>query len=107
VDPVNPDSDPQHCLELLAMHEGLELEAGGFFILILLPEADIGRGERRQLHPGGRVGKNPVFFSFFLGFFVFFVFFLYICPEKRVFRVFFSFKNTFRCIQTSNYYHSY
>jgi hypothetical protein len=30
----------------------------------------------------------------------FFLVFLYICPEERVFRVFFSFKNTFRCIQT-------
>ncbi len=30
-------------------------------------------------------------------------FFLYICPEEGVFRVFFSFKNTFRCIQTLNY----
>ncbi len=57
MDPVDPDSAPQHCLELLAMHEGLELEAGGLFIL-LLSEADLGRGERRQLHPGGRVGKN-------------------------------------------------
>jgi hypothetical protein len=61
VDPVDPDSAPQHCLELLAMHEGLELEAGSILIL-LLPEADLGRGERRQLHPGGRVGKNPGFF---------------------------------------------
>jgi hypothetical protein len=44
----------------------------------------------------------------FFGFFVFFLFlFLYICPEERVFRVFFSFKNTFRCIQTLNYNHSY
>jgi hypothetical protein len=76
-DPVDPDpnSAPQHCLELLAMHEGLELEAGGLFIL-LLPEADLGRGDRRQLHPGGRVGKNPGLkknqpsvFWFFFGFF--------------------------------------
>jgi hypothetical protein len=40
-----------------------------------------------------------LFFLFFWGFFGFLVF-LYICPEERVFRFFFSFKNTFRCIQT-------
>jgi hypothetical protein len=48
--------------------------------------------------------KNPaqwVFLGFFLGFF------LYICPEERVFIVFFSFKNTFWCIRTLNYNHSY
>jgi hypothetical protein len=36
-----------------------------------------------------------------LGFFGFF------CPDERVFRVFSSFMNTFRCIQTLNYNHSY
>ncbi len=40
-------------------------------------------------------------FLCFLGFFVFF------CPDERVFRVFCSFTNTFRCIQTLNYNHSY
>jgi hypothetical protein len=40
----------------------------------------------------------------FLGFFGFFGFF---CPDERVFRVFSSFMNTFRCIQTLNYNHSY
>jgi len=30
----------------------------------------------------------------------FFGFLLFICPDERVFRVFFSFMNTFRCIQT-------
>ncbi len=66
----------------------------------------------------GRVGKNPglkknqpsvlflVLFGFFLFFFCFFLgffgFFKYICPEERVFRVFFSFKNTFRCIILTN-----
>jgi hypothetical protein len=61
----------------------------------------------------GRVGKNPglkknspVGFLGFLGFFGLFGF-LYIYPEERVFYGFFSFKNTFRCIQTLNYNHSY
>jgi hypothetical protein len=97
VDPVDPDPDsgPQHCLELLAMHEGLELEAGGFFILILLPEADIGRGERRQLHPGGRVGKNPRFkkkktspvgfFWFLFGFLGFILFYFIYLPRRESF----------------------
>jgi len=61
----------------------------------------------------GRVGKNPGFFKktqpsgfvwVFLGFFGFFGFF---CPDERVFRVFFSFTNTFRCIQTLSFNHSY
>jgi hypothetical protein len=44
------------------------------------------------------------FFGFFWGFFGFFN----ICAQKRgVLRVFFGFKNTFRCIQTLNYNHSY
>ncbi len=49
------------------------------------------------------------FFLVFLGFLGFFWFFFYIfiCPEERVFKGFFSFKNTFRCIQTFNYNHSY
>ncbi len=50
-----------------------------------------------------RVGKIPVFFYETQPS----VFFFYICPDERVFRVFFSFKNTFRCIQTLNYNHSY
>jgi hypothetical protein len=61
-----------------------------------------------------RVGKNPVFFFKkpspvgFLGFFwVFLGFFGIFCPDGRVFRVFFSFTNSFRCIQTLNYNHSY
>jgi hypothetical protein len=40
-----------------------------------------------------------VFFSFFLFFFGFF----YIFAQKREFLGFFSFKNTFRCIETLNY----
>ncbi len=46
--------------------------------------------------------KKPAqwFFLGFLGFLGFFA-------QKRVFRVSFSFKNTFRCIQTLNYNHSY
>jgi hypothetical protein len=40
----------------------------------------------------------------FLGFFGFFGVFL---PRREGFRVFFSFKNTFSCIQTLNYNHSY
>jgi protein-tyrosine phosphatase len=69
-----------------------------------------------ETNPG--LKKNPaqwfflfffVFFCFFevLCFFCFFCFFLYNCPEERVFMVFFSFKNTLRCIQTLNYNHSY
>jgi hypothetical protein len=82
VDPVDPDSAPQPCLELLAMHEGLELEAGSILIL-LLPEADLGRGDRRQLHPGGGVGKNPGLKKTQpSGFFFFFFFFLNICLEE-------------------------
>jgi len=66
-----------------------------------------------------RVGKNQVFFKkpspvgffgfflVFLGFLGFFGFFWVFCPDERVFRVFFSFTNTFRCIQTLNYNHSY
>ncbi len=72
----------------------------------------------------GKVGKNPGFkkkpaqwicfvfclgFLRFFGFFVFFCFFwfFYIFAQKREFLGFFSFKNTFRCIQTLNYNHSY
>jgi hypothetical protein len=60
--------------------------------------------------------KNPVFFKpspvvflvffGFLGFFGFFWFF-YIFAQKIEFLRFFSFKNTFRCIKTLNYYHTY
>jgi hypothetical protein len=54
--------------------------------------------------------ENPAqcFFFIFLGFLGilgFFGFFRVFLP--RVFRVFFSFTNTFRCIQTLNYNHSY
>jgi hypothetical protein len=51
--------------------------------------------------------KKPGFLLTSPVFFLFFWFFLYICPEERVFRGFFSFKNTFRCIHTLNYNHSY
>jgi hypothetical protein len=78
-------------------------------------------GFHRQIH---RVGKNPVFFFLkkpaqwvflgffgffwvFLGFLVFLGFFGFFCPDERVFRVFCSFTNTLRCIQTLNYNHSY
>jgi hypothetical protein len=63
-----------------------------------------------------RVGKNlgfkkkssPVGFLGFFGFFYrFFGFFWVFCPDERVFRVFFSFTNTLRCIQILNYNHSY
>ena len=53
--------------------------------------------------PGLKKKPGPVFF---LGFF-FFGFFGFFCPDERVFRVFFSFTNTFRCIQTLNYNHCY
>ncbi len=49
--------------------------------------------------PPGRIGKNPGFYIKNPAQWVFLVF-LYMCLEERVFRVFFSFKNTFRCIQT-------
>ncbi len=57
--------------------------------------------------------KKPGFFLktpaqwVFLGFLGFFGFFGFFCPDERVFRVFFSFTNTFGCIQTLNYNHSY
>ncbi len=51
--------------------------------------------------------KKPVFFLknpaqwVFLGFLVFFLgFWGFFAPDERVFRVFFSFTNTFRCTQT-------
>ncbi len=57
---------------------------------------------------------SPVGFLFFFGFFRvfwgflgFFGFFWVFLPRREGFRVFFSFKNTFRCIQTLNYNHSY
>jgi hypothetical protein len=49
---------------------------------------------------------SSVFFFRFLGFFRVFGFF-FIFAQKREFLGFFSFKNTFRCIQTLNYNHSY
>jgi hypothetical protein len=72
----------------------------------------------------GRLGKNPFFFKktrfsgffyfifflffwVFLGFFFGFFGFFYIFAQKGEFLGFFSFKNTFRCIQTLNYNHSY
>ncbi len=54
--------------------------------------------------------KNRVLglFGFSLGFWGFFWFFLgFFGPDERVFRGFFNFTNTFRCIQTLNYNHSY
>jgi hypothetical protein len=63
-----------------------------------------------------RVGKNPGFFKktqpsgffwVFLGFLGFFGFFWVFWPRREGFSVFFSFTNTFRCIQTINYNHSY
>ncbi len=53
---------------------------------------------------------SPVVFLGFLVFWVFFWFFgfFYIFAQKKEeFLGFFSFKNTFRCIQTLNYNHSY
>jgi len=51
---------------------------------------------------------SPVgFFGFFWVFWVFLGFFGFFGPDERVFRVFFSFTNTFGCIQTLNYNHSY
>jgi hypothetical protein len=43
----------------------------------------------------------------FIGFFLVFFWFFYIFAQKRDFLGFFSVKNTFRCIQTLNYNHSY
>jgi hypothetical protein len=77
--------------------------------------------------PKAGLQKTPaqwvfVFFCFFSGFLVFFWFFglfrvfwgvfwvfiyIYLPRSEVFFRVFFSFKNTFRCIQTLNYNHSY
>jgi hypothetical protein len=55
-----------------------------------------------------RVGKNPFFYKPSpVGFLGFFGFFWVFCPDERVIRVFFSFTNTFRCIQTLNYNHFY
>jgi hypothetical protein len=50
--------------------------------------------------------NQPSVFLVFLGFWIFFCFF-YIFAQKIEFLRFFSFKNTFRCIQTLNYNHSY
>ncbi len=62
-------------------------------------------------NPGFFFKPSPVgFFVFFLCFFgflgFFWVFLGFFCSDERVFRVFFSFTNTFRCIQTLNYNHS-
>ncbi len=51
--------------------------------------------------------KKPGFFFKNPAQWVFLVFFGFFCPDERVFTVFFSFTNTFRCIQTLNYNHSY
>ncbi len=63
---------------------------------------------RPHLWPGlekpGLKKKQPS--GFFWVFWVFLGFFWVFCPEERVFRVFFSFTNTFGCIQTLNYNHS-
>ncbi len=77
---------------------------------------DCGEDQQAGAAARGRVGKNPGFFKknqpsrffVFLGFFGFFLVFLvfYIFAQKRGFLGFFSFKNTFRCIQTLNYNHS-
>ena len=47
------------------------------------------------------------FFGVFVGFLGFFGFFWVFLPGQEGFRVFFSFTNTFECIQTLNYTHSY
>ncbi len=52
----------------------------------------------KKNQPSGFFGGFFGFFGFFFGFF---------CPEERVFWGFFSFTNTFGCIQTLNYNHSY
>ncbi len=59
--------------------------------------------------------EKTVFFCFFFGFFWVFRFLgffgvflvLFYIAQNREFLGFFSFKNTFRCIQTLNYNHSY
>jgi hypothetical protein len=67
----------------------------------------------KKTQPSGFFGFFWVFLFFFLvfwvflGFFGFFGFFWFFLPGKEGFRVFFSVKNTFRRIQTSNYNHSY
>jgi hypothetical protein len=78
------------------------------------PDIQLRNGEEAGLEKTRVFLKNPAqcFFWFFLGYFVFFVFlgflgFLNIFAQKREFLGFFSFKNTFRCIQTLNYNHSY
>ena len=76
---------------------------------------DCQQGGNQIFVPDVRVGKNPglkkkpaqwVFLGFFWVFCFFLGFFGFFCPEERVFRVFFSFTNTFGCIQTLNYNHS-
>ncbi len=57
--------------------------------------------------PGFKKKPSPVgFFGFFWVFWVFGFFGVFL-PRREGFRGFFSFKNTFRCIQTLNYNHSY
>jgi hypothetical protein len=48
-----------------------------------------------------------IFLCGFFGFFFSFLVFVYIFAQMRKFLGFFSFKNTFRCIQTLNFNHSY
>ncbi len=55
--------------------------------------------------PGFLKKTQPSVFYWF--FFDFLVFLGFICLDDRVFRVFSSSTNTFRCIQTLNYNHSY
>ncbi len=82
-----------------------EMSPGG------LSEVDTRQGWKKpglkKNSPVGFFGFFGVFFEFFFCFLFFSVFFIYICPEERVFRVFFSFMNTFRCIQTLYWNHSY
>ncbi len=92
--------------------DGVELGEVGIPVQV----DDGGEGlEGGRLHPGLEktrfLLKNTQpsgFFGVFLGFIgcLGFLFF-YIFIQKRVFKGFFSFKNTYRCIQALNYNHSY
>ncbi len=95
--------------QLIHLHQGLVLEVG---IVALKVKFDLVAGldvlELLDLHLDAGLEKTRVFLKnqaqCFFGFFGF----LYIFAQKRVFRAFsVSFKNTFRCIQTLNYNHSY
>ncbi len=63
-------------------------------------------------YPKSGLEKTRVFLkkiqptSFFLGGRGFWAFFYIYLPRRESFKGFFSFKNTFRCIQTFNYNHS-